>query len=151
MFCLSFQRRLLLLILLFLRVRATLLAALAIIPMTKTWHIRLGIWSDRIGGIISWEPFFICVAGLLIALDLEQEIGSNFTVSLSFVLMPTFTILITAWIVLTGFNSLAWKKVLQRYDPFHTFAEGDRGGPYCSCDNEFCFCFHPNLTKNVHD
>ena len=121
------------------------------IPMTKTWHIRLGIWSDRIGGIISWEPFFICVAGLLIALDLEQEIGSNFTVSISFDLMPTFSILISAWIVLTGFNSFAWKTVLHRYDPFFTFAEGDRGGPYCNCDKESCFCFCSMCSKNMHD
>ena len=51
-----------------------------------------------------------------------------------FNMLQAITLFILAWLVLTGVNSLAWKKILQRYDPFGTRHEtGDQGGPYCSC------------------
>lgn len=109
--------------------------------MTEKWHVRLGICSDKTGGIISWEPFFLCLAGLLIAIEFEQGIGTYFSVGISFDLMPSFAVLLAAWIVLTGFNAYAWKTVLKRHDPFFTAAEGDKGGPYCACDLESCCCF----------
>lgn len=134
----------------FLRLRATLLAALALVPMTRKWHVRLGIWSDKTGGIISWEPFFLCVAGLLIAIEFDQEIGTYFSIGISFDLMPTFAVLLAAWLVLTGFNAYAWKTILKRYDPFLTGAEGDKGGPYCACDREACCCFCLTCSKDPH-
>lgn len=108
--------------------------------MTGKWHVKLGIWSDRAGGIIAWEPFFVCLAGLLLAIEFDEGVGTYFSVSVSFDLMPTFAVLLLAWITLTGFNAFAWKTVLQRYDPFLTSADGDKGGPYCTCDRQCCRC-----------
>jgi hypothetical protein len=108
--------------------------------MPAKWHVRLAIWSDKAGGIIAWEPFFVCVAGLLLAIEFDESIGTYFSVSVSFDLMPTFTVLLAAWIALTSFNAFAWKTVLRRYDPFLTNVDGDQGGPYCACDRQCCCC-----------
>lgn len=118
------------------------------VPMKPKWHVRLGMWSDKTGGIIAWEPFVLCVAGLLIAIEFDEGIGNIFSVSVSFDLMPTFAVFILAWLVLTGFNAMCWKTVQRRYDPFLTATEGDKGGPYCACDRESCCCCCLLCSKN---
>lgn len=116
--------------------------------MTEKSHIVLSILSDKLGGIIAWEPFVLCIAGLILALEFEKEMGSNFSASISFNLMPSFAVLVIAWLTLTLFNVVVWRAVLQRYDPFFTLAEGDHGGPYCSCERESCCCIGFLCSKN---
>ena len=145
--------------------RATLLAIVTLIPMSPIWHIRLAQLSNNIGSYIGWEPFFLCVMILGSELpsltegtvppetcqELEQRNFVSFLVSrfgldtdtcfvMYFNLMPPFALFAFAWAILTTFNSLAWKEVLTRYDPFGTLKHlADMGGPYYNC-RQCCYC-----------
>ena len=119
--------------------------------MTEKLHVIIAILSDKLGGIIAWEPFVLCIVGLILALEFEEEIGRNFSISVSFNLMPTCAVLVIAWLTLTAFNAAVWRAVLQRYDPFFTLSEGDQGGPYCSCDRKSCCCVGFFCSKNIED
>jgi len=150
--------------------RALFLTILGIVPMPPKWHIKLAHLSNSVGGFIGWEPFFICAVLLMFELPSltgttiiseEQcnEIASVNVIArlvekwglmtnpcfiMYFTIMPMFALFIVAWVFLTGFNALAWKAVLRKYDVFGNYEQGQRGGPYCGC-RSCCFC--PGIMK----
>ena len=65
-----------------------------------------------------------------------------------FKILPAFTLFVLAWAFLTVANSLAWKKILLRYDPFGTHKHGDDGGPYCNC-RQCCYFGCPKKNKEI--
>ena len=116
--------------------------------------------SNNVGSYLAWEPFFICVLLLTFQLpamtentispeecqqieegQLMSRLISSFGLDdtntcfvMYFALLPAVALFVVSWACLTGFNVMAWKVVVKRYDPFGTHAhEQDAGGPYCSC------------------
>ena len=150
--------------------RALLLTILGVVPLPPAWHIKLAHWSNTVGGFIGWEPFFIC--SILLMFELPSltgttiipeeaclEFASTSVIAslveswglmtdpcfiMYFSILPIFALFIVAWIFLTGFNALAWKVVLHKYDIFGNYEHGQRGGPYCGC-RSCCFC--PGIMK----
>ncbi|KAL7549430.1 hypothetical protein ACHAWF_012699 [Thalassiosira exigua] len=150
--------------------RATLLAVVTLVPMPPLWQLRFARMSNNVGSYIGWEPFFIVLVVLLLALShitgtavspeqcqsiQERNIVSymidNFGLDTNtcfvmyFELHPSFALMVIAWALLTGFNAYAWNTVIKRYDPYGTYArEGDNGGPYCRFRHCCYFgCFWP--------
>ena len=145
--------------------RSVLLTTLGIFPLSPAWHIRLAHWSNTAGGFIGWEPFFICiillmfelpsltgatvpkatcssieaqtfVARLISAFDLDDTADCFI---MYFNVFPSFILFVAAWAWLTAFNALAWRVMLKKYDIFGNYESGQRGGPYCACQ-QCCYC-----------
>lgn len=144
--------------------RAVLLTTLGIVPLPPAWHIRLAHWSNTVGSFIGWEPFFICI--ILLMFELPSLTGAtvpeatcNSIETQTFVarlisafdldtadcfimyfnVFPSFILFVVAWAWLTTVNALAWKVILKKYDVFGNYESGQRGGPYCACQ-QCCHC-----------